>query len=142
MESDAAEPLAIIAEARAALADRHITPWWYYPIPVQLLVGIGLGSTPVKLDAPLFGVGCVMPATAYRRLTGVLASGLDTGRTSRWAKALGALVSVVAIAACGIRHLTQLVWPVWCLAAASHGATVALGRQFDVARRAQLRADA
>jgi hypothetical protein len=147
MESNAAEPLVIINEARAALADRLITPWWYHPILGLLLVGyvagIGLGNTAVRsLAAMLFVVGCLTLARAYRRLTGVWVSGFAAGRASRWAIALGVLVGVTAVAAWSIGYWTQLAWPVWCLAAVAFIGAVVLGRQFDVALRAQLRAAA
>ncbi|GLH99449.1 hypothetical protein [Phytohabitans aurantiacus] len=145
MESNNVEPLVAIAEARSALADRLITPWWYHPALGLLLagyvVGMGLGNLAVKLAAAvLFTAGCLALGRAYRRLTGVWISGFDAGRAGRWGKALGALVGTAAISAWMIEYLTELTWPVWCLAVVSFAGAVILGRRFDDALRAQLRA--
>lgn len=147
MESHAAEQLAAISEARAAVADRLITPWWYHPVLGLLLAGyvvaMGLGASVVKMVAGLlFALGCVLLGNAYRRLTGVWVSGFDAGRASRWAFALGALIGVTALSAWALSAYTDLRWPVWALAAAGFAGTVFLGRRFDEALRAQLRATA
>lgn len=147
MENDAAANLAVIAQARAAVADRLITPWWYHPLVGLLLagyvLGVSLGPTGVKmLVALLFMGACLALATVYRRLTGVWVSGFDAGRASRWAYALGALVGVVVAAGWAIAHWSGLAWPAYCLAAVAFAGTVVLGRRFDTALRAQLRAGA
>jgi hypothetical protein len=145
--SVAAEQLAAVTDARAAVAGRLITPWWYHPILGLLLagyvLGMGLGNTGVRLAAAvLFVAGGSALANAYRRLTGVWVSGLDAGRASRWAIGMGALVGVIAVTAWIIGASTELRWPVWSLAAVGLVGTVVLGRRFDSALRAQLRAAA
>lgn len=145
MESKSVEDLAIIAEARAAVADRLITPWWYHPIFGLLLagyvLGVSLGDTAGRLTASLiFFTACLALAAAYRRLTGIFVSGFDAGRAGRWAKAVGVLVGVAAGAGWAITYWTDLSWPAWCLAAVACAGGIVLGRRFDVALRAQLRA--
>ncbi|MGA5301762.1 hypothetical protein ACPCHT_17670 [Nucisporomicrobium flavum] len=147
MESSAAEQLAAIADARAAVADRLVTPWWYHPA-LGLLVGayvvaFGIGNSAARLAAGVcFAGGCVLLVKAYKRQTGVWVSGLDAGRASRWAIAMGAMLGVIALAAVAIGRYSDLRWPVWALAIAGFAGTVLLGRQFDRALRAQLRAAA
>ncbi len=145
MENKGTEDLAIIAEARAAVADRLITPWWYHPVFGLLLagyvLGVSLGDTNAKLTTSLmFFTACLVLATAYRRLTGVWVSGFDAGPAGRWAKALGAVLGVTAAAGWAITSWTDLSWPAWCLAAVALIAGIGLGRRFDTALRAQLRA--
>jgi hypothetical protein len=147
MENNSAEALNIIAETRAAAADRLITPWWYHPIFGLLLadyvLGVSLGTTPAKLTASLVFIAASLAlATTYRRLTGVWVSGFDAGPAGRWAKALGALVGIAALGGWAIASWTQVTWPVWCLAVLALAGGVVLGRRFDSALRAQLRAGA
>jgi predicted Na+-dependent transporter len=146
MERQDMEQLSIITEARAAVADRLITPWWYHPILGLLLagylVGLSLGSNAVRvITAVLFAIGCGLLVRAYRHLTGVWVSGVDAGRPIRWARALAAVVLACFTASWGIAYWTELTWPVWCLAAVVFVSTVILGRRFDTAQREQLRAN-
>ncbi|MEW9528287.1 hypothetical protein [Microbispora sp. NPDC049125] len=145
MESNSADHLSVIAEARAAVADRLITPWWYHPILGLLIAGyllaLGLGDTVVKIaGVVLFAAGSAALGSAYRRLTGVWVSGFQAGPAGRWAGALGGLAGLAAVASLAIGALTDLRWPVWCLALAGFAAGIVLGRRFDAALRAQLRA--
>ncbi|GAA5043863.1 hypothetical protein HNP84_004506 [Thermocatellispora tengchongensis] len=147
MESDSAEGLALIAEARAAVADRLITPWWYHPLYGLLIAGcvlaFGLGSTVLKIGGVvLLVVGSAALTRLYRRLTGLWVSGLHAGPAGRWIGAWGAVTLSAAVAALGVGALTGLRWPVWCLAVVGFAASVVLGRGFDSALRAQLRAGA
>lgn len=147
MENESVAELAVIAQARAAVADRLITPWWYHPILGLLLagyvLGVSLGTIEVKLTVSLsFMAACLALAAIYRRLTGVWVSGLDAGRAGRWAKALGALAGAAAAAGWATAYLTDLNWPAFCLAAVAFAGSVVLGRRFDTALRAQLRAGA
>ena len=147
MESHAAEQLDAIADTRAAVADRLVTPWWYHPIFGVLIAGYvagtGYGNSLVKMATVLlFFAAVAVLAKAYQRLTGVWVSGFDAGRASRWATALGAMVGVIAVAAWVVGDYTDLHWPVWALAATGLAGTIILGRGFDNALRAQLRASA
>lgn len=147
MENQSEEQLSIIAETRAAVADRLTTPWWYHPALGLLLAGyivaFSLGGTLVRAaGAALLIAGCLLLMNAYRRLTGVWISGFDAGRASRWAKAMGALAAVAMLMSWGIARWTELTWPLWVLFVATFAGTVLLGRRFDTALRAQLRAGA
>ncbi|KUL27854.1 hypothetical protein [Actinoplanes awajinensis] len=147
MENNAAEQLAAIADTRTAVAGRLVTPWWYHPALGLALagyvLGLGLGGTPVSaVFAMLFILVCLGLAHLYKRRTGVWVSGFEAGRASRWAYAMGALVGVIVAATWATTAYTNLNWPVWALAATGFAGTVLLGRQFDAALRAQLRAAA
>jgi hypothetical protein len=147
MENHEADPLTVIAEARAAVADRLVTPWWYHPILGLLLagyvVGLSFGGTLVRaIVVAVFVLACFALMQAYRRVTGVWISGFEAGRASRWAQALSALAVITLTAGWAIADFSDLTWPVWVLAAAAFVGTIVLGRQFDVALRAQLRAGA
>ncbi|MEV5501839.1 hypothetical protein AB0M50_41225 [Nonomuraea fuscirosea] len=139
--------LSAIAEVRAALADRLTPPWWYHPSFGLLLAGcvlaVGLGGTPVRIGGVvLLLAGCAAIAAAYRRLTGFWVSGFHAGPAGRWIGATGLLTILSNVAAFGVGSFTDLRWPVWCLAVVAFAAVISLGRRFDVALRAQLRAGA
>ncbi|MDG4827329.1 hypothetical protein O7635_36260 [Asanoa sp. WMMD1127] len=137
--------LAAVDDARAAVADRLVTPWWYHPALGILLagyvVGISFGNSGVKIASGLlFAAAVVALGNLYRRRTGVWVSGFQAGRASRWAIALGVLIGAVVLTAWAIGSYTRLDWPVWVLAAVGFVGTVLIGRRFDSALRAQLRA--
>ena len=147
MENEAAEQLAAIAEARSSVADRLVTPWWYHPILGLLfagyLVGLSLGSNPVRfVTVVLFFAGCAALAYVYRRMTGVWVSGFEAGRAGRWATGIAVLVGATILTAWSVAEYTALRWPVWTLAVVVFVGSVVLGRRFDSALRAQLRAGA
>ncbi|MFC4587651.1 hypothetical protein [Sphaerisporangium corydalis] len=147
MENHGAGDLSLIAEARAAIADRLVTPWWYHPAFGLLLAGCvlaaGLGGTAVKIGSVvLLLTGSAALTRAYRRLTGLWVSGLEAGPAGRWIGALGAVTVLAVAAALGIGALTDVRWPVWCLAVAGYAATIVLCRRFDLALRAHLRTGA
>ncbi|MBT0771957.1 hypothetical protein KIH74_23650 [Kineosporia sp. J2-2] len=147
MESNRADELTIIAEMRAAAADRLVTPWWYHPVLGALLgvylVAFSLGGTVVRLVAlVLFGAACAALVDVYRRSTGVWVNGLDAGPAGRWAKGLGLAVLVLMVVSGSLAYWTGLVWPVLGIAVVVFALTVVLGRRFDEALRAQLRAGA
>ena len=82
--------MAAIAQARAAAADRLVTPWWYHPVLGLLcaayVAAVSFGSTVWRAVAvALFALGCGALARAYQRLTGVWSSGFHPGRSRRWA---------------------------------------------------------
>ena len=143
----ASEALTAIAEARAAAADTLVTPWWYHPI-LGLLLGahvvvFSLGTMLIQaVGLVLFLAGLALLVRAYRRLTGVWISGFDAGRASRWAYAIGGVTGLLLLASWIVVRTTSLVWPTWGLAALLCVGVVILGRRFDLALRAQLRAGA
>src|SRR5665648_957153 len=120
MENEAEEQLALIAETRARLADRLVTPWWYH-LSLGALMGVLVG--------------------AYRRTMGVWTATWDGfPRGTVWVAFGVALVLFGASAA--VRLWTALVWPVWVIAAVTAVAFVVLGRWTDAVWRRRLRADA
>lgn len=139
-----AEALAMASGARAAAAERLVTPWWYHPI-LGLLVGgyfvaAALGDTTVRLiGAVAFFAGLVALVSAYRRMTGVWISGLQAGRAGRWAYALTGVLVVTTAAGLAVTWSTSLTWPAWAAAAVMAIAVILLGRRFDMALRARLR---
>lgn len=146
-EDQASDALTVIGEARAAAADRLVTPWWYHPILGFLVsayvIGFSLGNTLVRaVSLVLFLGGCLLLVRAYRRLTGVWISGFDAGPASRWAWILGGATATAMLGSLIIAWTTSLVWPTWCIAVAAGVGVVIVGRRFDVALRAQLRAGA
>ena len=149
MENEATADLAAVAQARAALADRLITPWWYHPALGLLLAGYVLGvslgtTTTVRLaTSALLLASSVVLMRTYRRLTGVWVSGFDAdGNARRYAIALGAIIGTTTFGGWAAAYWADQAWPAYCLAALACAAGVVLGRRFDTALREQLRADA
>ena len=145
MENESSEHLSIVADARSAVADRLITPWWYHPILGALcasyLVALSLGSSGVRLvGIMVFGLGCGLLVRAYRDLTGVWVSGTDAGPAARWSLALVGVLVVALLTSWSTAYWADLAWPTWVLAVVVFVATVVLGRRFDSALRAHLRA--
>ncbi|MGW2151018.1 hypothetical protein ACWCOT_42395 [Nonomuraea bangladeshensis] len=147
MESNSTDGLSAIAEARAALADRLTAPWWYQPSYGLLLAGcvlaFGFGGTAVRIGSVmLLLAGCAALIHAYRRRTGFWVSGFDAGPAGRWIGAAGAVTVLAVAAAPALAAPAGPRWPVWCLAVAAFAAIMILGRRFEAALRAQLRAGA
>jgi len=95
---EARAQLGALAEGRAALADRVVTPWWYHPA-LAVLVAIFLASQGAQqwwvIGFAIYCAGLVGLVTAYRNLTGVWVSSWDlpNGR--------GVLIGVVAVLLAG-----------------------------------------
>jgi hypothetical protein len=147
MENEAAERLALVAEARSAAADRLVTPWWYHPIlgflVAAYLVAYTFSSTLWRgIVLVLFLASVAILARIYRAVTGVWIWGTDAGRASRWAYAMGAIMVVAMLTSLLIVGTTTLTWPVWGLAALCWIAVILLGRRFDTTLRRQLQARA
>src|SRR5665648_1128302 len=78
MENEAEEQLALIAETRARLADRLVTPWWYHlslgalmgVLVLAIGLGIGNGWFAVVVAVVVFGEGVLVGA--YRRTMGAV----------------------------------------------------------------------
>lgn len=140
------DPLQDVVAARAAAADRLVTPWWYHPALGLMLavyvVGLSLGGVVLDLVLLLLFLGGVLLLVrAYRRMTGVWVDGMSAGPARRWALAMGAVIFVVAVAATVVPRLSDTVWPTYVLAALLVPVTVVLGRRFDEAVRRGLRED-
>jgi hypothetical protein len=120
------------------LADRLVTPWWYYP-------GVGLGEAlmvssmafPSSLRAPALVIGVAVVGllfSAYMRLTGLGMSNQYFTLARRWSISL-LVVVVVAIA---IVLLIDQPVIVAATAVTIFVATVVLGRRADSALRDRL----
>ncbi len=146
MESRSArESLDLVAGARAAAADRLVTPWWYHPIlgllAAQLVLGYGLGASAVRaVCLVVYVVGIGVLAQAYKRMTGVWVSGLRPGRARRSAITIGVLIAVTMMAAVVLSHVAGAAWVVLA-AACAFAACVGLGRHYDAVLRAELRGE-
>jgi len=147
METEAEEQLALIAETRARLADRLVTPWWYHLSlgalmgVLVLAIGLGIGDGWFAVVVAVVVVGEGVLAGAYRRTMGVWTATWDGfPRSTVWVAFGVALVLFPASAA--VRLWTAVVWPIWVLAAITAVGFVALGRWTDAVWRRRLRADA
>jgi len=144
MENVSSDDLAAITQARSALADRLVTPWWYHPV-LGLIIGayivaLGLGGTLVRLIGLALYLGALLLlARAYQELTGVWANGLSQGPAKRWSVALGLSAAAGAGVSVAFGELTGMTWPIWGLAAVMVVVTVILGHRYDTALRAHLR---
>ncbi|GIH09308.1 hypothetical protein Rhe02_73750 [Rhizocola hellebori] len=139
--------LSLVADARSAVADRLVTPWWYHPILGLLvaayLVAYTFASTLWRaLTVLAFLAAVALLARTYRAITGLWLWGTNAGRASRWAYAMGAVILIAMLASLLIATTTTLTWPTWGLAALTWATVIVLGRRFDAAVRAQLRAGA
>ncbi|TCI98674.1 hypothetical protein [Aeromicrobium sp. IC_218] len=141
------DPLQDVSAARAAAADRLVSPWWYHLTLGLLLaayvVGLTLGGPLLDLLVLVVFLGAVLLLIqAYRRATGMWVTGLVDGPARRWSYAMGGSVFVVALAATIVPRLTDTVWPMYVLAALLVPVTVVLGRRFDEALRQSIREQA
>jgi hypothetical protein len=146
--AEAAGALEQIADSRAALAERLIAPWWYYPaggalaggcIAQMALPAVGWIRIPVLLALVVAG-GWLLPR-AYRTATGFSVTRPTGDRSRRW---LFALV-LVAVAVWPAGGALQAVWG-WVGPVLAGIVTVpVIGvvlRRYDAAVRADLRARA
>lgn len=135
MESNAHDHLDDVAAARAALAERLVTPRWYLPSmgAAIAVVALGLGIG-VPRGVPFGIVGLVasiaLPFLLVRR-TGISYSGGVRGRHHRWLWAL-LVVIVVSLGAAAVIGFSGLS-PWWVLVPAVLVvvAVVALGRGYE-----------
>ncbi|MDN5892927.1 MAG: hypothetical protein L0H93_02780 [Nocardioides sp.] len=145
MESNSRNDLTSLHEARAALADRLITPWWYHPALGALVAGLALAYGLIDHDVwrllslfPFFG-GCALLVAAYRRATGIWINGNEAGPARIHAWALGLSIFIAMVLTSTVRWQGWPEWIVWAVAAAVFVFTVAIGRRFDRAYREHLR---
>jgi hypothetical protein len=146
MENDPSTMLSLAAQARSAAADRLITPWWYHPVLGLLVAAYLVACTFTSPVWRAFTVIAFLGAIAllartYRAITGVWVWGTNAGRASRWTHAMGAVIVIAMLASLLIASTTTLIWPTLCIAALTWVAVIILGRRFDTALRAQLRAN-
>jgi hypothetical protein len=144
-QDEAARALATVETSRAQMADRLVTPVWYHPTLGLLAGGLiasgELHNLALFLAALLvYGVGCGVLVTSYRRLTGVWVSGLRRGPAGRVSLLLVGFLYIIA----GVSALLGLALgvPGAFVAGGVVAAVVVvvLGRRFDEALRGELRA--
>ena len=128
-----------VRRMEADLADRLITPWWYYPglglVEALLVSSVAL---PKSLSAPAMVVGLVglgLLVSAYRRLTGLGMSNQYFALARGWSVAL----LVVILGAFMIALLFDQPLVIAATAVVVFLATIVLGRGGDSAIRDRLR---
>lgn len=149
MENDeniqAQEALASINSTRAGLADKLVTPWFYYPVLGALMAGMVLvyglerfGESNLRLFYPVVVVfGCLALVTLYSRMTGVTITA-PLGRRSRKIFAVFCTGLVAPLIWLVLGELTQGV--VIGMAVGMVVFTVLAGMAYDASLRADLRA--
>lgn len=118
-EFDPKEALAMAARARAGLAARAGTPWWYAPG-----YGLGCGATVASLALPgWWAIPGVLAAmlwvlglyTVWKRQSGLSVSGYRSGSTRKITAALALGYGVAFGVASGFRSGGAPVWgPIVC----------------------------
>ncbi len=83
---EAQAQLGALAQSRAALADRVVTPSWYHPVLAALIAFFVLGQSSQQwstVSLCIYAAGVVWLITAYRNVTGVWATGWNrAGRSA------------------------------------------------------------
>lgn len=128
-----------VRRMEAELADRLVTPWWYYPGMglVEALI-VSSMAFPKSLSAPALVIGLAglgLLVRNYQRLTGLGMSNQYFALARGWNVAL----VVVVIMAIAIVLLVDQPMVVAATAGVVFVATVVLGRQADSATRYRLR---
>jgi len=128
-----------VRRMEADLADRLVTPWWYYPGMglVEALIVSSL-AFPASLSAPAMVAGVAglgLLVSAYRRLTGLGVSNQYFALARAWSIAL----LVVVLVAIGVVLLVDRPVVTAVTAVVVFMATVVLGRRADSAVRYRLR---
>lgn len=140
--ADALASLDLVDQARSDLADRLVTPWWYYLIlgliEAGFIVSFALPTVwrilPVVLGCAALGV----LVRAYSRVTGLGFS------ENYWKLAGGWPVAVlgVVVAALLVVLVLDQFWVTMVTAMVVFAAIIVLGRRADATIRARLRASA
>jgi hypothetical protein len=143
---EAAEALATVELTRAQMADRLVTPGWYHPtlglLAGGLIASAELHNISLFLAALLvYGVGCGVLVSSYRRLTGLWVSGLRRhGPAGRVSLLLVGVLYVIAGVAALLGLGLGLPGAFVAGGVLAFVAVVVLGRRFDEALRRELRA--
>lgn len=140
--------LADVASSRAALADAAVTPVWYHPLLALalavLILALGLdipGAWLLAIEVPVIAL-MVGVLVAYRRTSGMWFSQPDRG-TRAWRLWVALMVlSAGCLALTAVARFTGLWGMAVVAAVVVFVGYVALGRAYDDAFRAELRADA
>ena len=137
--SDARSSLDEVHSARATLAGRFVTPWWYHVVlgvlvaQHALVQGVDNRNWTLPSALVLLG-GCVAIVAGSRRATGLSVT-TPAGPRSRGVMAARVLVALACIWAAA---LSSDLWVAAGAAVLVFAATVALGRRYDLAVRDDL----
>jgi hypothetical protein len=137
--TDARKSLDLVADTRADLADRLVTPWWYHPglglVVAALVVGLAIPN-PVKGVLVVAAIlGLVLLVVRYSHVTGL-------GFSDEYMKlAFGPLVLLLAVVLGAMFVVLAFPHPlaVGIAAAVVFVATIVFGRRADEAMRIKLR---
>ena len=136
---DALASIEAVNQARAELADRLITPWWYHPglglVEALFVVSIGLPTwwRLAAIVVAMAGLGALV--RGYAQLTGLGMSWQYSRLAPGWIIAL----VVIVLAAIAVVLLVGQPLVTAIAAVVVFVATVVLGRQADRAVRDRLR---
>jgi len=142
--AEAAAALKQIADARAALAERTIPPWWWYPALGIWVCGCIATQTQKLGDwARIATVIACLVAMQWLIRAGVKATGfrgrwLDSGRERRWIIALALVVVALFLAGVALHAVWGWVGPV-LVGIVAVPVVIVLGRLSDAAVRADVR---
>lgn len=144
---DAQDPqvaLDAIGQARADVAEKLITPWWYHPVLGLLVAGFVLlyafgNVLALIIGIALYFAGIAALISSYRRMSGLHVNGMRSGKASLWAWWLVALFVAGTILGVVFARFADINWPAWLAAGFLFVAVILLGRSYDAARRAELR---
>lgn len=144
MEIDADGDLKRVAEARAAIADRLVTPWWYVSAFGVLLalppLGLGIGL-PQGLSLVLVGLGGSLMLTFFNtNRCGVSYTGSVRGPHDRWLRTLLATLVVLNVAALVIGFWNAGPLLIWIPPALVLLLTIGLGQGYERTLSTTLRA--
>ena len=139
---EARAQLGALAQDRAALADRLVTPTWYHPAVAALIFVFVAGAASERwwiVSFTVYCAGLVWLMSTYRNLTGMWANGWNRVGGRGFAAGLFALL-IAAIAVSYAVRFDRLAWW-WALVSAAVAAlgTLWIGPRFDAACRAALR---
>jgi hypothetical protein len=131
--------LEAVRRMEADLADRLVTPWWYYPgLGVVEVLMVSSLAFPKSLSAPALVIGLAgfgLLVRNYQRLTGLGMSNQYFALARGWSTAL----LMVILAAIVIMLLVDQPVVIAATAVVVFMATVFLGRRVDTAVRHRLR---
>ena len=137
--AEAAQSLDQVDRARAALAGRAVTPWWYHPalavLVAQHVLVQGADDRDWTLPSALLLVGGAVVLVAACRRTIGLSPATPTGPRSRNLLAFRVMVAVACIWAAALTHDLRVAAAGTLVAFI---ASIALGRRYDIALRADL----
>ncbi|MBV9413597.1 MAG: hypothetical protein JO363_01340 [Solirubrobacterales bacterium] len=143
--AEAAVALKQIADARATLAERLVSPWWYYPAAGAIVGGFvaqlalaGLWTVRVPVMLALMLAGGLWLPNAYRRATGFSGTRPPGPRARLWRIALVLVGVALFNEGLAVRGALGWVGPV-LLGIVAVPVVIVVMHRYDAAVRAELR---